>query len=77
MQMGGSPGHLPDASDYVPTITPFDPEIHKWLLMAMCEEAGVRLLLHATFLASILDASRIVGVWVQTAQVRARSARVA
>ncbi len=66
MQMDGSPGHLPDASDYVPTITPFDPEIHKWLLMAMCEEAGVRLLLHATFLASILDASRIVGVWVQT-----------
>ncbi len=24
---GGSPGHLHDASDYVPTITPFDPEI--------------------------------------------------
>src|SRR3984885_7389667 len=25
---GGSPGHIRDASDYVPTITPFDPEMH-------------------------------------------------
>ena len=64
--MGGSPGHLPDASDYVPTITPFDPEIHKWLLMLMCEEAGVGLLLHATFLAAVVDGPRIAGVWVQT-----------
>src|ERR1700739_1095356 len=24
--MGGSPGHIRDSSDYVPTITPFDPE---------------------------------------------------
>jgi len=64
--MDGSPGHLPDASDYVPTITPFDPEIHKWLLMAMCEEAGVQLLLHATFLDAILDGARIAGVRVQT-----------
>ncbi len=66
MGMGGSPGHLPDASDYVPTITPFDPEIHKWLLMLMCEEAGVHLLLHATFLASVVEGPRIAGVWVQT-----------
>src|SRR6202042_2435146 len=29
MARGGSPGHVADASDYVPTITPFDPEIHK------------------------------------------------
>ncbi|MGV3519243.1 FAD-dependent oxidoreductase [Luteitalea sp.] len=64
--MDGSPGHLPDASDYVPTITPFDPEIHKWLLMAMCEEAGVQLLLHATFLDAIRDGARIAGVRVQT-----------
>ena len=43
MRMGASPGHIHDSSDYVPTITPFDPELHKWSLMAMCEEAGVRL----------------------------------
>lgn len=66
MEMGGSPGHLPDASDYVPTITPFDPELHKWLLMAMCEEAGVQLLLHATFLSPLIEAARAAGVTVQT-----------
>src|ERR1700680_258290 len=27
--MGGSPGHIADASDYVASITPFDPEMHK------------------------------------------------
>src|ERR1700751_1231609 len=27
MRRGGSPGHIADSSDYVSTITPFDPEI--------------------------------------------------
>src|SRR4030088_2841489 len=31
MAKGASPGHIHDASDYVPTITPFDPEFHKAL----------------------------------------------
>lgn len=52
-RMGGSPGHLHDSSDYVPTITPFDPEIHKALLFEMMQEAGVHLLLHAYFLRAI------------------------
>ncbi len=53
---GGSPGHLHDASDYVPTITPFDPEIHKALLFEMMDESSVRMLLHAWFLdASVVD----------------------
>ncbi|HET9391938.1 MAG TPA: FAD-dependent oxidoreductase [Candidatus Rubrimentiphilum sp.] len=52
-RMGGSPGHLHDSSDYVPTITPFDPEIHKALLFEMMQEAGVNLLLHAYFLRAI------------------------
>ncbi|MBV8726210.1 MAG: FAD-dependent oxidoreductase [Candidatus Eremiobacteraeota bacterium] len=47
---GASPGHLHDASDYVATITPFDPEVHKALLFEMMAEAGVDLLLHAYFL---------------------------
>jgi hypothetical protein len=51
---GGSPGHLHDSSDYVSTITPFDPEVHKALLFEMMEEAGVHLLLHAYFLRAIL-----------------------
>src|SRR5271165_4870320 len=39
--MGGSPGHLHDSSDYVPTITPFDPELHKALLFDLMRESGV------------------------------------
>jgi hypothetical protein len=58
---GGSPGHLHDASDYVPTITPFDPEIHKALLFDMMRESGVALLLHAWFLDAIVDAGRVAG----------------
>lgn len=50
---GGSPGHVRDSSDYVPTITPFDPEIHKALLFEMMQEAGVHLLLHAYFLRAL------------------------
>ncbi len=53
--MGGSQGHIADASDYVPTITPFDPEMHKALLFEMMAESGVRLLLHAWFLDAICD----------------------
>ena len=55
MRKGASPGHLPDSSDYVATITPFDPEVHKALLFEMMREAGVALLLHAYFLAAELD----------------------
>jgi len=53
--LGGSPGHIHDASDYVATITPFDPEIHKALLFDMMAESGVRLLLHTWFLAALVD----------------------
>src|SRR5690348_6693381 len=52
---GGSPGHVHDSSDYVSTITPFDPEIHKAVLFEMMREAGVDLLLHAYFLNAIVS----------------------
>lgn len=58
---GGSPGHLHDSSDYVPTITPFDPEIHKALLFEMMNEAGVQLLLHAYFLRAIEGENGVEG----------------
>ncbi|HET9097770.1 MAG TPA: FAD-dependent oxidoreductase [Candidatus Baltobacteraceae bacterium] len=60
-RMGGSPGHLYDSSDYVPTITPFDPEIHKALLFEMMREAGVQLLLHAYFLRAIESETGVEG----------------
>jgi glycine/D-amino acid oxidase-like deaminating enzyme len=52
---GGSPGHVPDSSDYVPTITPFDPEIHKALLFELMRESNVRLLLHALVVDAVRD----------------------
>jgi hypothetical protein len=55
MSLGGSPGHLADSSDYVSTITPFDPEIHKALLFDLMRESGVELLLHAYFLSALRD----------------------
>ncbi len=57
---GGSPGHVHDSSDYVATITPFDPEIHKALLFEMTREAGVDLLLHAYFLRALVGADGTV-----------------
>ncbi len=53
--MGGSPGHIADASDYVASITPFDPELHKALLFELMGESGVQLLLHAYFLDALVE----------------------
>ena len=61
MQKGGSPGHIADASDYVPTITPFDPEIHKALLFEMMREAGVSLLLHSYVLGAFMEDRTVAG----------------
>jgi hypothetical protein len=63
---GGSPGHIRDVSDYVATITPFDPEIHKALLFEMTRESGVDLLLHALFLEAIVAGGRLAGARVAT-----------
>ncbi|MEO6912940.1 MAG: FAD-dependent oxidoreductase [Candidatus Baltobacteraceae bacterium] len=61
MRMGGSPGHIHDSSDYVPTITPFDPEIHKALLFEMMRESGVDLLLHAYVLGALAKDDMVLG----------------
>jgi glycine/D-amino acid oxidase-like deaminating enzyme len=60
-RMGGSPGHLHDSSDYVATITPFDPELHKALLFQLMQEAGVKLLLHAYFLRALTSDGKVDG----------------
>ena len=60
-RMGGSPGHLRDSSDYVSTITPFDPEIHKALLFEMMQESSVDLLLHAYFLRTVVGDHEVEG----------------
>jgi hypothetical protein len=75
--LGGSPGHIADASDYVASITPFDPEIHKALLFDMMRESGVALLLHAYFLDAIVRDGVVRGARVATVGgVRAYEATV-
>jgi glycine/D-amino acid oxidase-like deaminating enzyme len=59
--IGGSPGHIHDSSDYVSTITPFDPEIHKALLFDLMAESGVHLLLHAYFLRALRGPDGVEG----------------
>jgi len=77
VRMGGSPGHVHDSSDYVPTITPFDPEIHKALLFEMMQEAGVHLLVHAYFLRAIMEGDGVAGaVFATVAGEREYRARV-
>lgn len=66
VRRGASPGHIADSSDYVPTITPFDPEVHKALLFEMMSEAKVDLLLHAYLLTAIADEDKVVGATVAT-----------
>ncbi|HKE37031.1 MAG TPA: FAD-dependent oxidoreductase [Candidatus Baltobacteraceae bacterium] len=66
VRKGASPGHLHDSSDYVATITPFDPEVHKALLFEMMREAGVTLLLHAYVLDATLDGDTVRGATFAT-----------
>ena len=66
VRRGASPGHIRDSSDYVPTITPFDPEIHKALLFEMMTEANVDLLLHAYLLTTFVDDETVIGASVAT-----------
>ena len=49
---------LPKGHDHV---TPFDPEELKMLLDEMCAEAGVKVLLHATFVEPIVEGGRAAG----------------
>jgi FAD dependent oxidoreductase len=66
VRKGGSPGHVLDSSDYVSTITPFDPEIHKAVLFEMMHEAGVDLLLHAYFLRALMREGGVEGATFAT-----------
>lgn len=61
VRAGASPGHIRDSSDYVSTITPFDPEVHKALLFEMMREAGVSLLLHAYVTEAIVEGETVRG----------------
>ncbi len=49
---GASPGHVPDPIDFCHTVTPFDHEGLKQVLMETACAAGVRLLLHSQLLGA-------------------------
>lgn len=66
MAKGASPGHVADSSDYVATITPFDPEVHKAVLFEMMREAGVELLLHGYFLSAETVGDGVTGATFAT-----------
>lgn len=63
--IGASPGHVPDPIDYCSSITPFDYEGLKRVLMEMALEAGVDLWLHSIFVDAAVEGRlvRHVRVW--------------
>ena len=64
--IGGSPGHIPDTSGFVPTVTPFDTEALKLVALDMVLEAGVDLLLHAWGVDAEVSQGLIRAIKVQT-----------
>lgn len=63
-EMGGTLGHVRDTTGYVPTVTPFDAEVLKFVAMELCTEAGVELLLHSFVTDVLRDGDRVRGVVV-------------
>lgn len=63
--LGASPGHVPDPVDFAYTVTPFDYEGLKRVLLELAVEAGVHLWLHTVFLEAEAADGRIgaVRVW--------------
>ena len=63
--IGASPGHVPDPIDFCHTVTPFDYEGLKRVLLEMTVGAGVALWLHTIFLEARAERGRVqaVRVW--------------
>ncbi|MFH0921743.1 MAG: FAD-dependent oxidoreductase [Fibrobacterota bacterium] len=64
VKTGGSPGHVPDSSGYVATVTPFDPEILKIVYEEMAREAKVTLLYHTMLAGATVRKKRIQSIAV-------------
>lgn len=59
---GGSLGHVPDTTNYVSTVTPFDPEAVKMVYLDLCLESGVTLLFHTWITGAIMEENQIKGI---------------
>jgi hypothetical protein len=66
MAENASPGHVRDTVGFVRTITPYDPEVYKVLIVDMLREAGVQVLLHSLMDEAVVEGDRIVAVKLAT-----------
>ena len=73
--MGASPGHVPDPVDFCDTVTPFDYEGLKRVLLEMAVDAGVELWFHTVFLGARADAGIVhaARVWQKDGEQEIRA----
>lgn len=72
VEAGGSPGHVHGAKwnrnaaeqEYKFSLTPFDPEVYKFVTQEMCTEAGVELLFHTFVSDVIMEGTEVKGIEV-------------
>jgi len=73
--LGLSLGHVPDPIDFCYTVTPFDYEGLKRVLLEMAREAGVELWLHAVFVGAEVKRGRVtaVRIWQKDGMIDVRA----
>ncbi len=70
-ELNASPGHVRDTCGFVNTITPYNPEIYKVLVLDMLREAGVKLLLH-----SFVDDVQVKGDRIESVRLTSKSGKI-
>lgn len=73
--IGASPGHVPDPVDFCDTVTPFDYEGLKRVMLELAVAAGVELWFHTVFLGARADAGfvRAARVWQKDGEKEIRA----
>lgn len=60
--LGKSPGHIPDATNYTYSVTPFDAEAMKYELDLMLQESGGEVLYHTMLAGAEVSGRRITSL---------------
>lgn len=63
--LGGSLGHVGEQQGYLQTCTPFDPEMVKYLAVAMTEEERIDVLLHSYIVDALTEGNRTRGIIIE------------
>ena len=73
--MGASPGHVPDPIDFCDSVTPFDYEGLKRVMLEMAVAAGVELWFHSVFLGARADGGfvRAARIWQKDGEKEIRA----